>query len=359
MLTINSISATPYNITLRQPLRWGRQDELRDLRHVLIRVELSDGSVGLAEATPRPSIYGETQLSILHIVETAFAPMILGAAVDSFESIAALTAQFDRVKSNNTAKGALDMAVHIALSRATGISLARYLGCSREQIPLSYIVSTGAQEQVMADVTSAYDEGLRVFKVKIGKDIHAETATMAGLIDAFPAAQFYVDANQTLNERHATAHLNRLRDMGVIHCEEALPIHRINPRQQLRHHCRMPVIADDSAITTADLQRELELDTFDILNIKTARTGFSRSRDMLQLCQQHDKNVMVGSQASSLLGCLYAATFAAQAGIDCASECSFFLKTEADLSLAPPIIDGHLRLADVQASIAKLYDRLA
>ena len=359
MLTVKSVSATPYNLALRQPLHWGKTDELRELRHVLIRVELSDGSIGLAEATPRPSIYGETQASILHIVGSTFAPMIAGATVDSFESVSALTARFERIKNNNTAKGALDMAVHMALSRATGQSLAQYLGCTRELIPLSYIVSTGAHEQVVSDVAAAYRSGLRVFKVKIGKDLRVETATVRKLIDEFPQAQFYLDANQTLDENGASDQLDRFRDMGVIHCEEALPIHRIKARQQLRQHCKMPIIADDSAITLADLQRELELDTFDIINIKTPRTGFTGSRQMLQLCQHFGKGVMIGSQASSLLGCLYAATFAAQEGIDCANECSFYLKSEADLSLAPPIVDGGMRLHDVQASIDRMIDTLA
>ncbi|MEZ4612911.1 MAG: hypothetical protein R2838_22155 [Caldilineaceae bacterium] len=35
----------------------------------------------------------------------------------------------------------------------------------------------------------------------------------------------------------------------------------------------LPVIADDSCFTVLDLRRELALDTFDILNIKTARTN--------------------------------------------------------------------------------------
>ena len=359
MPTIESVSAAPYNLALKGTLQWGREDELRQLEHVLIRVELSDGSIGLAEATPRPSIYGETQASILHIVDQIFAPMLRGATVDTFESVAALTARLDRVKHNNTAKGALDMAIHHALSQSMGLSLADYLGCSRDHILLSAIVSTGNPEQVISDVEAGYRSGLRVFKVKIGKAIGEETATIARLIDDFPAAKFYVDANQTLCEHDAAQHLNHLRDLGVMHCEEPLPIHRIRARQQLRQCCDMPIIADDSAFTLADLQRELEFDTFDILNIKTPRTGFSVSRQMLQLCQQHHKGVMVGSQASSLLGCLYAATFAASDGIDCANECSFYLKTEADLSLAPPIVDGCLRLDEIQASITELTAALA
>ena len=104
------------------------------------------------------------------------------------------------IKNNNTAKGATDMALHQALCRATGTTLAGHLGCTRERIQLSTIVSTGEVDEVLADVEGAYRSGVRVFKVKIGKDIAAETETIQQLFERFPAAQFYVDANQTLNE---------------------------------------------------------------------------------------------------------------------------------------------------------------
>lgn len=358
MPKIVRIDAAPYNIPLKRPLTWGGGHELRQLKHVLIRVELADGALGMAEATPRPSIYGETQASILHIVAEQLAPPLLGADIDSFASVAALSARLALIKNNNTAKGALDMALHQALSVSQGRPLISYLGAARERIRLSTIVSTGSPDAVMAEVGAAYDAGLRVFKVKIGKDIAAEIDTSRRLIDKYPAAQFYVDANETLDSSGAAALLNQLHELGLLYCEEALPVHLLRERRQLRRDCRMPIIADDSAFTIADLEREIAFETFDILNIKTARTGFSDSLCMLDRCVEAGLDVMAGSQASSLLGCLQAAVFAGRAAVTCASECSFYMKTEADLSLAPPIVDGCLRLSDVERSLVCLQEAL-
>ncbi len=356
MLKVKDLSALPFQIRLKQPLKWGRSEELRALEHVLIRVELSDGSIGIAEATPRPSIYGETQASIVAIVERRLAPLLKGVGLESFQCVADISARMDAIKNNNTAKGATDMALHQALCRATGTSLGQHLGATRERIRLSYIVSTGEAEAVLADVKGAYRSGIRVFKVKIGKDVARETETIRELVEGFPGAQFYVDANQTLEEDGAAGILNALYDLGLIHCEEALPVESIRARRALRQRCRMPIIADDSAFTPKDLERELAFDTFDILNIKTARTGFSASMVMKESCAKAGKGLMVGSQASSLLGCLHAATFAAQKAVNCASECSFFLKTDADLSLAPAIRDGWLSLAEAQSALEGLIN---
>ena len=359
MPRIRRISAVPYTVPLKSALTWGSDHELRRLEHVLVRVELSDGAVGVAEATPRPSIYGETQASALHIIDNYLAPLWLDQSVDRFAAVARLSNRMAAVKNNNTARGALDMAIHQALAASRGESLSGYLGATRQRIRLSTIVSTGAPAAVSADVAASYQAGLRVFKVKIGRDLAAEIATLGHLIERYPAAQFYVDANETLDVTNAASVLARLQELGVIHCEEALPARQLRARRQLRSDCAMPIIADDSAFTLADLEREIAFDTFDILNIKTARTGFSESRRMLELCAAGGKRVMVGSQASSLLGCLQAAVFAGQDAVNCASECSFYLKTEADLSWAPPIKDGYVEIGAVETALAKLQAALA
>ena len=354
MPTIKRITAIPYDMPLKSTLKWGKGHELPHLGHVLIKVELSDGIIGIAEATPRPTIYGETQASVIHIVEHYLAPMLIGRNINNFETITELVSQMQLIKGNNSAKGALDMALHHAVAQHQDKPLRAYLGASQHRIRVSYIVSTGTIEEVIHDVESAYRAGVRVFKVKIGKNILPETETLKQLIAQFPSAEFYVDANQCLTTENGAGVLNELVKLGVIHCEEALPIHQIKERHALRQQTAMPMIADDSAFTVHELLREVAFDTFDILNIKTPRTGFSVSKDMLDIAMANRKGVMVGSQASSLLGCLYAAIFAGLRGIDHATECSFFLKTDVDLRDAPQIVDGWLALDGVQEAIDKL-----
>jgi L-alanine-DL-glutamate epimerase-like enolase superfamily enzyme len=119
----------------------------------------------------------------------------------------------------------------------------------------------------------------------------------------------------------------------------------------LRAEQHLPIIADDSAFTLRDLQRELAFDTFDILNIKTARTGFTESAAMLTLARRANKGVMIGSQASAGLGTQQAALFAALPGIDHPSELSFPLKLRADILDRPlPIVDGYLSINDLLAA---------
>lgn len=119
-------------------------------------------------------------------------------------------------------------------------------------------------------------------------------------------------------------------------------------RAELKRLGILPIIADDSCFTPADLLRELEFDTFDILNIKSARNGFTDSLEMMRLAVQAGKGIMIGSQASTTLGIRHAAMLAARAEVTHPSELAFFLKLGADIATRQPKLEqGFLQLADV------------
>ena len=145
--------------------------------------------------------------------------------------------------------------------------------------------------------------------------------------------------------------LEFLAALGLHYCEEPLPVEQIAERSALAAGHHLPLIADDSAFTLRDLQREVAFNTFDILNIKTARTGFTESAAMLALARRAHKGVMIGSQASAGLGTLQAGLFAALPGIDHPSELSFPLKLRADILDRPlPLTDGYLLVDDLLAA---------
>src|SRR5262245_25061144 len=120
-LTITNIAATIFRLPMTGELRWGKASALAEARHVLVQATLSDGSVGVAEAPPRPTIYGETVYSITSIIEHELSPRVVGLPLGQVRS------RLDEIKNNHTAKGAIDIALHDALAQSRGISLAAHL----------------------------------------------------------------------------------------------------------------------------------------------------------------------------------------------------------------------------------------
>lgn len=340
--TIAHIQTIPYRLPLHGSLRWGKASVIHDVHHVLVRVTLSDDSVGMAEAPPRPTIYGETIHSIATIIEHELAPRLVGLPADG-------PLPLHEIKNNQTAKGAIDIAVHDALAQHKGISLADYLGVSAENIKVSYILGIGDHDTMLAEAEKVFAQGVRVLKVKVGRNWEQDIARIVALQDSFgDEMAIYTDANECFSPDEAPAKLSQLAEMGVLYCEEPLPIELIRERATIRAGEHMPLIGDDSTFSLRDLRRELALNTFDILNIKTARTGYTESRQMLALAREAGKGVMVGSQACSGLGTARAGLFAALQGIDHPSELSFFLKLKEEIIAAPiKIENGFVKVADL------------
>jgi L-alanine-DL-glutamate epimerase-like enolase superfamily enzyme len=342
-LHIAAITATPFRLPMYGELRWGKSSALAEVRHVLVEVRLSDGAIGYAEAPPRPTIYGETAHSITSVIAQELAPRVVGAP------LAHVQARLHEVKYNFAAKGAIDIAMHDALAQSKGISLAEHLGVTADRIQVSYILGIGDRASVLAEAQRVYEKGVRVLKVKVGREWDEDLARIHDLQAMFgDAMTLYADANECLTLDEARWKLAHLHDLGLSYCEEPLPVELLRERAALRATGAMPLIADDSCFSVRDLSRELAFDTFDILNIKTARTGYTESHQMLNRARAAGKGVMVGSQASAGLGTVRAALFAGLSGIDYPCELSFFLKLKEDIIDHPiPIHEGYLCPAHV------------
>ena len=145
MARIAAIETFEFRLPMYGELRWGSQSSMAEARHVLVKVRLDDGSEGVAEAPPRPTIYGETATTIGAIVREELVPRLVGQPAQN------AWACMGAVRNNQTAKGAIDMAVHDALAQSEGQTLAERLGASWDAVRVSYILGIGERDEVLAE----------------------------------------------------------------------------------------------------------------------------------------------------------------------------------------------------------------
>jgi L-Ala-D/L-Glu epimerase len=349
------LEAIPYRLPMNGSLQWGAHSKLSVAEHVLVRVHLENGIFGESEAPPRPTIYGETISSIAGILEH-LSPVLVGLEV---EDVAGIAGALGSVPNNNTAKGALDMACWDARAKTSGSSLFAQLAGPNRDLRVSYILGISDANTMLEEARRVFAAGVRVLKVKVGRNHEKDLEVIRNLNLEFAGEmKLYADSNETLTPEIAPKALEAMRDAGLMYVEEPLPVRQIKARAELRKLEILPIIADDSTFTLADLEREIDFDTFDILNIKTARTGFTQSLEMLELARNAGKGVMLGSQASTTLGTVHAALIASQNGVTEPSELSFFLKLEGEITSQNLTLEnGILRLEqvkDVQVDSQKL-----
>ncbi len=343
MPAIKDLRLIPFSIPLRAPLRWGKASEMAALEHALLEVELSDGSLGRAEVAIRPTIYGETLGSVRAGLEY-LRPKLLGLEADDQDAIRAVLEAFPF---NYGLKGALDTALWEAWARSEGEELHQVLKPAKHRVRVAYILGMASEEETLEDARLAYGAGVRVFKVKVGRDLEEDRRKLLRLREAFPDAELYADANETLSPKEAEAYLRAWREMGLLYVEEPLPIEEVLARQALKAKGLLPLIADDSVMTPRDLKRELLLDTFDILNLKPARTGVTWTLEMLALVREKGKRAMVGSQAQTSFGAYQSALLAFQQGVTEPSELAFHLKAEGGFLDFPAFREGWLYWEDL------------
>jgi L-Ala-D/L-Glu epimerase len=343
MLKISNLEIIPFRLPLKGTLAWGKFSSMNVAEHALVKVTLENSVWGIAEAPPRPTIYGETIASMTGMLEF-LKPRLLELEIDDADVIKSILSS---VPNNNVLKGALDMALWDARVKSNGSDLFATFAGPNSNIGVSYILGISDGSTMLEEAKRVIEAGVRVLKVKVGRNYTKDLDVIQELQTQFSSVgvRLYADSNETLEVESAPKILEAMRGAGLMYVEEPLPVRQIRARVNLRKLEILPIVADDSCFTKADLERELDFDTFDILNIKTARNGFTESLEMLKLAHMAGKGIMIGSQASTTLGTVHAAIISSRSEVTHPCELSFFLKLEAEIiNRIPTIAGGMLNL---------------
>ncbi|MEV8067749.1 enolase C-terminal domain-like protein [Streptomyces sp. NPDC085995] len=347
-MKIVKVEAIPFAIPYAKPLRFA-SGEVHTADHVLVRVHTDEGLVGTAEAPPRPYTYGETQESIVAVVDKLFAPQILGLTPLERESV---HERLDRTVGNPTAKAAIDMALWDILGQAAGMPVSGLLGGYTDRMRVSHMVGFAPAETMVAEAERIRDTyGVTTFKVKVGRRPYTEdVAACRALREALgDDVELYIDGNRGWTAPESARALRELADVNLTFAEELCPADDVFGRRWLVERCPVPFIADESATRAGEVTRELLGGSATAISIKTARTGFTASQRVLHECEGLGVEVVMGNQIDGQVGTLCSVAFGAahRHSARYAGELSNFLDMTDDLLTEPLTIEnGTLRVRE-------------
>jgi len=337
-MKIEKVEAIPYEIGMRKPLLFA-SGQMTTADHVLVRITTDEGHVGIADVPPRPYTYGETQGSVVAVIETLFAPLLVGA--DPFARNA-LNAGMARTVGNFAAKGAVDIALWDIIGKSLGTSVHALLGGFTPTVRVSHMVGF-APAQEMVDEALSYREqyGITSFKVKVGRrPVSLDVDACIALREALGVdAELYLDANRGWSANEALAVARACDGLGLLYLEEPCDALEVIGRQRLVRESPLTIMADESVPTLGDVARELHNGGASAISIKTARTGFSESQKILGLCEGLGVDVIMGNQIDSMLGSVATVIFGAafKHSSRRAAELSNFLEF-ADFLITEPLV---------------------
>lgn len=280
-----------YNLKLKHTFRIARN--ARDFVPVVILSLEHEGIIAYGEASPNVR-YGED----IETINTFFSQIDL-SKFDSPFAIDEILQYVDSIATgNNSAKCAVDIALHDWVGKKLNIPLWKMWGLNPANAPLSsFTIAIDEKEIVQQKVLEATDFPL--LKIKVGLENDRE---MIEAIREITDKPLYVDANEGWKTREkALESVKWLKDKNVVFIEQPMPSLQFEDTKWLRDHSEIPLIADESVLHLEDVPKLAE--AFDGINIKLMKSaGLREATQMIHTAKALKMKVMIGCMIESAVG---------------------------------------------------------
>ncbi|HEV7217207.1 MAG TPA: dipeptide epimerase [Chloroflexota bacterium] len=267
-------------------------------RPVLAHVGADDVE-GVGEAAPS-SFYGETGDTVRACLNL-FGDL-LGDDPLALQSI--VEAMDQRIRLNPAAKAAVECALHDLIGKRLGIPLYKLFGLDPARTPqTSFTIGIADPEEMARKAALAAEYPILKVKVGTGDDAARLRAIRAVRSDA----RIRVDANAGWSTpREAAIAIERLAPFGLEFVEQPIASGDPEDWRWLRQHSPLPIFADESCVTAADVHRLAG--AVDGVVVKLAKCGGLRAALLqIQAAHLHSLAVMIGCMIESSVGITAAA----------------------------------------------------
>jgi L-alanine-DL-glutamate epimerase-like enolase superfamily enzyme len=274
----------------------------------VIKFELCDesGNWHVGETVETPKITGDTHSQIMAELESDVIGLIIGKEIS--EAI-------QSIKESNLT-GSTKAAVDIALNSVIGKGVRQEFSVATDvTIPITSI------ENLPALVTDRVASGFTYFKVKANTEPVADLIAKLQLINelAPSGSHIRIDANQAWDFEHTAEVLAAISESGLVidYLEQPTSARDFAALAKVKVISAIPIMADESCFTPADLTELIALNAMDLVNLKLLKSGgLSVAREMAKTAATAGIGVYVGSMMEGDQSLSAAATFASEIAPD-------------------------------------------
>jgi L-alanine-DL-glutamate epimerase-like enolase superfamily enzyme len=217
---------------------------------------------------------------------------------------------------NSQLTGSSKAAIDIALNGALGAG-AR----SDFSIATDVTIPVTAIDKLPSLISDRVAAGFTHFKIKANLESVAEFIEKLQLISSsLPlGSNLRIDANQAWTVEHALEVLGAIssNDLVIDYLEQPTPARDFKALAKIKAKSSIPIMADESCFTPADLSELIALDAIDLVNLKLLKTGgLTTAREMAETAKAAGIGVYVGSMMEGDQSIRAAATLAAEIAPD-------------------------------------------
>ncbi|MGQ0665686.1 MAG: dipeptide epimerase [Nitrospiraceae bacterium] len=275
--------------------------------NVFVRIILGDGTCGYGEAAPFPEVGGESRAACLNTL-SSLGPLLIGQSIQDYRSLAQFMAE--QVSRQPAARCGLETALLDAYCRTGKIPMWRLWGGADvrpRETDITIPITT--KEKTLALARGWYEQGFRLFKMKVGKDVDEDIRRLEAMHQTLPGISFIGDGNQGFSRNECLAFVAGIRRFGgtMVLLEQPVARKDLESMAAIRHHTGIPVAADESVRSLGDARRVVERAAADYINIKIMKTGVLESAELASFTLRSGLKLMIGGMLESriAMGCSF------------------------------------------------------
>jgi L-Ala-D/L-Glu epimerase len=310
--TIRSIIVEPLNIPLLEPFTIAT-GSVSEARNVLITLTLADGSTGYGECAPLPPSTGESQETALAAARGC-AALIEGKDAANWRILSKL--MYSVYFSQATACAGMEMAILDALTRSYDIPLYVFFGGAGTTVETDMSIPMVTPEHGYELAKDIVARGITSIKVKVGGNLRDDVERVEAIREAAPGLGLTLDANQGYTANQALLCLEALDDHDIrpLMMEQPVSKEDYEGLRYVTQHTSVPIAADESASSAANVARLIAMEAANVINIKLMKCGIVEALDIAAVCRATHTQLMIGAMIESRLAISAAAHFVAGLG---------------------------------------------
>jgi L-alanine-DL-glutamate epimerase-like enolase superfamily enzyme len=274
----------------------------------VIKFEICDesGSWHVGETVETPKITGDSHEQIMSELEHDAPALIVGL------DIATAIIEVRKSQLTGSSKAAIDIALNGALGTGvmSGFSVATDI-----TVPITTV------DNLPLLISDRVAAGFTHFKIKANLEPVTDLIDKLKIIRALlpTGAHLRIDANQAWTFEHTLEVISAIssNEIAIDYLEQPTPARDFKALAKIKANSPVPVMADESCFTSADLNELIELEAMDLVNLKLLKTGgLTLAREMAKTATAAGIGVYVGSMMEGDQSIRAAATLAAEIAPD-------------------------------------------
>ena len=295
-MRITAVEAIPLSASFKQVFRFGTTDRTTS-PNVIVAIRTDEDLVGYGEACPVPAFTSETQASIVELVETRVAPVLLGRDATQRNPLLADLSRVLRFAPFTVA--AIDTALLDVAGKRAGLPVSALLGGAfRDRVEVHGSVGWDEDPARIVETALEQRETYRWLKLYAGRGgVDADLDRLQAVRDAVgPDARLMVDVNGMWSPSEVIRALARVQDIGLELLEQPLPIGAAPFQRDLVARLGIDIAADESVRTVADAATVVRERSATVINVGLSKLGGpTTALHAAQLAAANGLGVMVGS----------------------------------------------------------------